>query len=507
LRYGTASLERRPPLCTRNFQVVAPAGRDVTGVSGVRVKGIYSTALTELLVENGVTVVDASPQLKARFGNSVSSRGVALATIKDREDRRGVIILGRKDVVERITKILRDTLQLSPIIVMPGELYATYVCRVVSERTVELPGGSLGLLEGEARVGELVPAHIVSFRDGRPVLKRGVAVVGTYARLVEGQLHGVSEHIREPQRTALLSLVEKAGLEGWGVRWRSSARWAELSELNAELQKLKGLAEKAREAARYSDHPAKITDGEILVFIPFALDDKRLLDRVRARRVTTVPYHHLAKACGEKFSALVDALESFSRRLTDEQLSNRILEVLEGEVRDEHMRILHETPSGKVVEIEGAADVVSRRPLIIKLRRKIVGKGVYDGLGLPKEEGDVAISVVTLGSYVLPHAYFSAVGRLKGLYVNVNTPVETCPPSVVWYVDAYVDVVWSREQGLRIVDLEELRNSRVFSDSAISKFEAIAQEVFRFLKDNERTLEIEPLALLTDLTIKINFFS
>ncbi len=87
---------RRPLLNARNVQVVKVAEEGVTGVFGVRVKGIYSTALTELLVENGVTVVDASPQLKARFGDSVSSRGVALATIKDREDRRGVVILGRK---------------------------------------------------------------------------------------------------------------------------------------------------------------------------------------------------------------------------------------------------------------------------------------------------------------------------------------------------------------------------------------------------------------------------
>jgi hypothetical protein len=479
----------------------------VAGVSGVRVKGIYSTALTELLVENGVAVVDASPQLKARFGDSVSSRGVALATIKDREDRRGVVILGRKDVVEKITGIFRNTLQLSPITVMPGELYATYVCRVVGEGTVELPDGSIGLLAGEARMGELVPAHIVSFREGRPVLKRGVAVVGTYARLVEGQLHSVSEHIRKPQRTILFSLAEKTCLERWGVRWRSSARWAELSELNAELQKLKELAEKARGVARTLDHPAKITDGEILVFVPFALDDKRLLDSVRARRVRTVPYHHLAKACGERFSALVDALEGFSERHSNEQLSNRILEILESEIRGERLRIFHETPSGKVVKIEGAAEVANRKPLVVKLHRKIAGKGVYNGLGLAKEEGDTAISVINLGSYVLPHVYLNAAGELKGLYVNVNTPVEPRPPNAVWYVDAYVDVVWSRERGLRVVDLEELRNSNTFSVSAISKFETIAQEVLRILRDNEKYLTIEPFALLTSLTIKINFFA
>lgn len=481
----------------------------MAGVFGVRVKGIYSTALTELLVENGVAVVDASPQLKARFGDLVSLRGVALATVKDREDRRGVVVLGRKDVVQRILEIFRRTLQLSPIVVMPGELYATYVCRVVGERTVELPNGGIGLLEGEARVGELVSAHVVSFRAGQPVLRKGVAVIGTYARLIEGQPHGVSEHIREPRRALLLSLAEKAGLEGWGVRWRSSARWAETNELSAELQQLRELAEKALEAARTLNRPDKVTDGEILALVPFALDDKRLLDSVRARRVPTVPYHHLAKACGGKFSALVDALEGFSARRTDEQFPSRILEILESEVEGARLRIFHEIPSGKVVEIEGSAEAVDRKPLIVKFHRKIAGKGVYDGLDLAKEEGDTAISVVTLGSYVLPHAYFSAAGELKGLYVNVNTPIEPHPPGAVWYVDAYVDVVWSREHGPRVVDLEELRNPCAFSSLAISKFEGIAQEVFRILKDNEDKLsdKLFLFTLLRDLTIKINFFT
>ncbi len=474
---------------------------------GVRVKGIYATALTELLVENGIPVVDASPQLKARFGDSISSRGVALATIKDRGDRRGVIVIGRKDIVQRVLNVLRDALPLSPIIMMPGELYATYVCKALGGEVVELPEGQLGLLEGGANEGELVVAHIVSFRDGLPVLRRGAAVVGVYARLIEGRPHDVSEHIRGPQRDMLLSLAESSGLKGWGVKWRSSARWAEPSALSAELRSLGEFAEKARGRGRELDCPTKVTEGEILASVPFSLDDKRRLDGVRAKRVPTVPYHHLAKACGEKYSALVDALERFPEWRDEAELADKVLELLENGIVEGRLKVIHETPTGKVIEIYGEAVTVRKKPLLIELRRKISGRGTYDGLSVIKEEGDTAASVIALGSYVLPHAYFNSEGVLKGLYVNVNTPIEPCPPSSVWYIDAYIDVVWSRKDGVRIVDANELRSSKVFSDQAVFKFEMIAHQVFGMLKEKEDEILSDPLRFMIELSLTVNFFS
>lgn len=470
-------------------------------------KGIYATALTELLVESGIPVVDASPQLKARFGDSVSSRGVALVTVKDKEDRRGVVVIGKKDLAQRVLEVLKTALALSPIVVMPGELYATYVCRALGGTLVELPGGQVGYFEEGAREGELVVAHVVSFREGRPVLRRGAAVVGVYARLVEGGAHGVSEHIRGPQRATLLSLAESFGLKGWGVRWRSSARWADPSVLSEELRTLGDLAERVRERVRELNRPEKVTEGEILALVPFALDDKRRLDGIRARRVPTLPYHHLAKACGEKYSALVDALERFPDRRSEAELADKVLELLESEIAGGRLRVVHETPIGKAIELRGEATVVGRKPLVIELRRRISGGGVYDGLGVAKEEGDTAVSLIALGSYVLPHAYFSADGVLKGLYVNVNTPIEPCPPDAVWYVDAFVDVVWSDKDGVRIVDLDELRNSKAFSEQAVYKLEVIAHKVAEMLKREENNARNDPLSFMKKMALDINFFT
>lgn len=447
---------------------------------GVRVRGIYATAITRLLLDNGIPVVDASDQIVERFGSEVHEGGVALVTVKDRDDRRGLVIIGARPLVDSVLNTLKSALPSSPLVIMPAELYATYLCRVLGGGVVELPGGVKGQLEESSAEGELVVAHVVRFRGFTPVLRRGVMVVGEYARLIEGARHSVSEHIRGAERTLLLTLAMRAGLEGWGVRWRSSARNAEMGELLQELQALKSRAERVKESAEALSSPKKLSEGEVLAFIPLALEDKVRLDEIRGRQVPTLRYHHLLKASGERYSPLVDLLEGFCECCDMGCLSRRLLRSLVDDLRRPFLTVLHEKPGEGIVRIEGRAALLSREPPVFKLERRIRGGGTYDGLGLPKEEGDRAVSLIAPFSYVLPHLYFDGEGRLKGVYVNINTPIEPCPLSSVWYVDAYVDVVWTQGEGAKIVDLEELHTAGekgVFSREAVKKFEKLAAKV------------------------------
>jgi len=469
---------------------------------GVRVRGIFSTALARLLIDNGIKIVDASPQLKERFGNEVEEKGIALVTIKDRDDRAGLVVIGQKQLAEDVLGILRSVAARSPIVTMVEELYATYVCKVVGPNTVELPGKRRGVLEDGATVGELVTAHVVTFHEGTPVLRRGVALVGEYARLVEGQSHEVSEHIRGVQRSLLLSMAMRAGLEGWGVKWRSSARWAEMSELLDELQSLKEAASREKEKAREATQPIKLTDGELLAFIPLSLEDKVRFDNLRAKQVPTIPLHHLFKACGSRYSNLVDEAENvFLKHCKPEHLSKALMEEVTKEFTAGRLRLLHEKIDGRVAVIEGEYEVLARWPLTLKLVRRARTPGTYDGLEIPKEEGDVILSVATLGSYVLPHAYFSSNGLLKGVYVNINTPIEPRPPNALWYIDLCVDVTYTEERKVRVIDLEELRSYRTYlTDECISYYEKIAAEVAGKLREFEATTADSVLEVFVELS-------
>lgn len=467
---------------------------------GVRVRGVYSTALARLLIDHGIGVVDASPQLKQRFGDSVSERGTALATVKDREDGRGLVVVGSRDLVERVITALRSELRASPILVAPAELYATYVCRAREGGVVELPGRTLGVLEGGAREGELVVAHVFAFRKLTPLLRRGATIVGEYARLVERRYHEVSEHIRGERRELLFSLAARAGVGGWGIKWRSSAKWATFEELLSELSRLREVASRVKSALRRIGEPTKLTEGEALVFMPLAFEDKLRLDEVRSRQVPTIPCHHLFKACGGRYTELVDALEVPSTCCPLSYTSRELLRRVEGDLAGTSLRVLHEKINGEVILISGRAKVVAENPLTLQLERAIAGSGSYDGLEVLREQGDVAVSVVALWSRVLPHAYFSKSGELKGVYVNVNTPIEPCPPDSVWYLDLCADVVWTREGGVRLVDLEELKSlAGAFAEEALKWYSALAMEVADALRKLEGKLMVDAVGVLKEL--------
>jgi len=81
-------------------------------MSKVKVRGIYSTALTRLLLDNGFKIVQPSAPIKERF-KIVESPGEDSQPdieITDRPDKQGVIAVGDAAYVERFISILFETL-------------------------------------------------------------------------------------------------------------------------------------------------------------------------------------------------------------------------------------------------------------------------------------------------------------------------------------------------------------------------------------------------------------
>ena len=80
-------------------------------MSGVRVKirGIYSTALTGLLLERGFEIVSPSEVIRTRFGLP-ESPGPEEVLIIDRRDKQGVVIEGVRGAVEEVMVALGDAL-------------------------------------------------------------------------------------------------------------------------------------------------------------------------------------------------------------------------------------------------------------------------------------------------------------------------------------------------------------------------------------------------------------
>ncbi len=119
------------------------------------------------------------------------------------------------------------------------------------------------------------------------------------------------------------------------------------------------------------------------------------------------------------------------------------------------LRLGHGKPDGRLITL-GRADVQQvDADGTVTVEREMRAGGEYDGLGVPKEAGDVAETKLKEGRWWYPTVYRDSEGEKKGTYVNVCTPVEIFPDTAR-YVDLHVDVLKHADGRVERVDDDEL---------------------------------------------------
>ena len=114
----------------------------------LRIRGIYTTALSALLPARGFTVVEASPAIAERLG--LPSDGIANVNLRDRPDKQGVWLEGTRRAAGEVARVLAELLPDA----IPREL------RGPAPWEVEFPGGSKRALdEARAAVWPTLPGH------------------------------------------------------------------------------------------------------------------------------------------------------------------------------------------------------------------------------------------------------------------------------------------------------------------------------------------------------------
>ncbi len=78
--------------------------------SGLKVRGIYATALTRFFVDHRVAIADPSPEIRERFqGDEKIKLAEAVGVeIRDRPDRQGIGVEGDPAKVERVCRLIRQ---------------------------------------------------------------------------------------------------------------------------------------------------------------------------------------------------------------------------------------------------------------------------------------------------------------------------------------------------------------------------------------------------------------
>jgi hypothetical protein len=456
--------------------------------ASVRIRGIYTTALTELLGDDH-EVVQASPPIRERF-DAEFPVDVAEATVRTTDDRQGVGIAGETEAVgalgDRLRAVGRDAFAWDDPAprgaVFRGEVTETLGSgAIVDLGSVPQSGAERALegflpydrVDGYVDEGDAYRVQVASpeppWSDGRPSLATDLRVPGGLVELRRGG----GESRNETARMAELLPVDPP--EGWSARWSRAAEDASLEAMAAALGRADDRAEAVTAAVADSEErPGRIVAPQAGAWVWFGRESRFELDACRRAIETTMPGHHRTKAATNAASAAVDFAEALcepsgvsetgsaseARRTgwSDGEFPFGVVTRQFGPREADTVAIEHGKPDGRSITL-GRGEVTEWDPDgSVTVEREMTGGGTYDALGVDREAGDVARTTFVEGRWWYATVYEGSDGERRGTYVNVCTPVEVFPDEVR-YVDLHVDVVKGPDGEVRRVDDDELDES------------------------------------------------
>ena len=430
----------------------------------VRVRGIYATALSIILLEKGFILVDASDVIKSRIRGPIPDAPphVTVKSLEDRPDE--ILVIGYPwKAGEEVEKAILD--EVGYAAVRRGRLGLYTVAKAVIERGEEgcraiLPGGVAARVDGPCREGEAV---VTVVRDSvepgiEPVVRIGAAAVGEYSVVFyPGEGVSVSEHVRS--RTARVDLMAytmaRLDVKTYHVKYRSSARSVDVETAVSEAVRL---AEEARKVYE-SSGDGIIRLGERLSFIYLPSPAKRVLDEKRRSVIPTIDMHHSLKAGGREESLIVDYAENaVTGGCSPRSLGEAALRYITGRIKKARITLDHYKPSGgryRLGPYTVSSASINGLRVVLTLEREIRSPGVLDGLGVEKKPGDKVTTIIDTSKWHIIHEYRASDGSILGYYLNVNTPPELSLHGVR-YLDLYIDVVKRPGEEPEIIDREQL---------------------------------------------------
>ncbi|MEM1652649.1 MAG: DUF402 domain-containing protein [Ignisphaera sp.] len=474
-----------------------------------RVRGPYATALAKIIIDAGFELVDLSKSLSSRLGMDEKSNVAPHATLKESdEDPNTLIIVGYPDAVETL---LYEMIARIPFATYVYEELGPYTTISVKIKGIDRMGRCIGeTVNGKEVVlqnikecveGAITVAHIVkpsqNPKIGRAVALPGVAILKDTLVLLDDRGGRVyfSEHIRDFDRRATLnSLAMQITRQGFSIRWRSSAKNASLEAIGKDLESAVNEAIKLRNIS-LKDVPAILYQGETIAFIKLNRASKEFLDIVRRTVAPTTPNHHMLRTCRKPIDVCVDMLDYVANNVGEKVLDGAIKEFLLSRSIGREVTIIHEKPGNGHIEIGPIKimNVINTDIGLAMVGIRIIQKsGTYDGIGVERKAGDIALTLIPFDEWFVVHKYMDQYGNEKGIYININTPPEYCPlDNVVKYLDLIIDIGIVKNN-LRVIDVEELENaekSGLLSEDLVYMANETVKKVIGLIEAIQKALE------------------
>jgi len=444
----------------------------------VRVRGIYSTALSKIFIDEGYIVVQPSKVAEDRFniGNEAEFMPYDI-DVFDREDKYGVYILASRGFVNDVRRLLHKYLFDAIINVEPYNIRGIYKGRVeaidkVREVAyVSIGNGLIGTLKlhGEPlKTGDEVVVQVDknSVFFGKPILTTRIGLAGEHVVIFRGEEVKISRRLRDKGFVDDdLKPYYDVLPEGFGIIFRSSFKSASKEDILNEISSLIRKYEELENSAKNSPVWSLLFEGYSLMDILFPYQSKIILDDVRRKVTSTINLHHYFKSLGRLQSNLVDKIEEAMKLGVDVGSMFSELEYFKRKFAGSVKFLEHIKFNGEVILL-GNIESIKILDGGFEIVRKVRSSGFYDGLGVTRKVGDKILTTIRFGDWYYVSRYYSNDGKFIGAYVNINTPVEVYPGKLR-YIDLAVDLCIKPDGEVRLLDLELLNEA--FKSGIISE--------------------------------------
>jgi hypothetical protein len=476
-----------------------------------RIRGIYAQSLTQIMLQNHFEMVQPTPEVARRFGLPFRSE-IPDVDIWDRSDLQGIVAIAYESILAKLTEVLRR--RLGWVItrtprVAKSSIYKGFVLGR-DEKTGQIRI-DLGIISGllpdrGLRRGDNVMVQVRAHDYGRkaPVLSSSITIPGRSAVLLPEPVVRLSTKIKDQEtRTNLMTLGRKLRdhTENWGILWRTAAEKLTEEELRNEVEDLLDVAQRIYSKYSELDTTDLLFEGTSNADIEFPAEVKEALDKTRAKIKPTVDKHHFYKSAG--YAPLVDLVELVIEDRPEERkyITSKLDKVIgldmprvDDPINIEHVKLDGRSillTKGRVVETNSRGLMIRRQFRHTSRKLKLL-QDYPEGVEVPRDDGDYALTEVVPGSMTLVTEYYSRNDELKGTYLNINTGVELYPsngsgPGRIRYVDLEIDVIKTpfEENGrVRVIDQHLLKRAvqrgfitKEMANQARSRADAIHAEL------------------------------
>lgn len=495
-----------------------PPLKDLGGTR-VRIRGIYTTALTKFFLENDYEIVQPSDVIKERLSLDENPLSPHI-DIRMLKGRKGVLINCLSSYVEDLRELFQK--EFKDVIIHQkeaekGGIYKAivhrpspkggYILRLTTKIEAWLPPKEVR--DEEIDIGDIIIVEVQGIKSkvGIPRVSKKIKHAGDFAILLpKKEGIKISHKLSKEERERLYGLGEVLSPDEWGILWRTGARDVGIEKLKSEIDRLTAKADEFTDSIDKTPSLTKLRNGFLQLRLSFPGISKRKLDSIRRKVVPTIQNHHQFKSLGEKYSLLVDFTESKLSELVEmSNASEMVNECLFNRIhhKGKELPIFHKKLSGREIILGPATIVESKKEggnwKYATFRRFEAG-GIYDGIKAKQESGDIGITLIELTSDRLITLYFDMRENLKGIYVNINTPIELYKDGIGYY-DLEIDVVLDKEGEVKIIDrerLEDKNEQHIISDTLLHWAKNKAKNYKTWLRENVDELVNDARGVIKD---------